>query len=277
MPRHETAPKDPRESSYLRTNYYRRAFENPNIPRLFCEGDSWFSFPKHSNTIDFIEATGRFVMLRLESSGDEVLEILSGKQKEKLREYLADAVKKGIGPHAILFSGGGNDIVGANFRQFIRTVPDGSQPDTDPAATWIHQNRFRHKLVQIEMAYRELADLRDDCAPEAKILVHGYDHPIPRNKGTRYLGMQFGPWMYPTLNDFEVPTQHWSPIAARMIDRFNEMLVGLASDLEDFAYVKAIGAVGDEGWSDEIHPKYDGFKEVARRFMEALKNELASG
>ena len=85
---------------------------HPDWPVIISEGDSWFSFPLHANTIDHLDemANRKISLLRLESNGDELLEIFGSKQKTKLRRYL-----ERYPVEALLFSGGGNDIVGADL------------------------------------------------------------------------------------------------------------------------------------------------------------------
>lgn len=262
-------PRSPQESSYLRVSYHRRASEHPEMPRLFTEGDSWFDFPKHANTIDLLEAPDDLVLLRLECSGDEIVEILSGRQKEKLRDYLEDAVRKGVGPHALLFSGGGYDIIGTSFHQLIRR-----EPEADNAEGWMFEDRVGRKIEQIEAAFHELADLRDNHSPQTKIITHGYDYAIPSPEGARYLGHSFGPWMYPTLVDHGVPERLWQPISKRLIDLFNNMLSNIEAEVPGFVHVDARGVVGEQGWSDELNPKRQGFERVARKIRAAINHAM---
>jgi hypothetical protein len=97
--------------------YQNRHFQRPN---LVAEGDSWFDYPKkwtqRGNIIDHIQSwtRGKANLLRLESNGDEATQMLSNEQRHKLTEVLHDAATKStLRPiDALLFSAGGNDLVG---------------------------------------------------------------------------------------------------------------------------------------------------------------------
>src|SRR5688500_11685314 len=81
----------------------------PGYPVVISEGDSWFSFPVHANLIDHLDdmVGRRMSLLRLERSGDELLSMTTDSKLATLRGYL-----QRYKPHALLFRGGGNDIVG---------------------------------------------------------------------------------------------------------------------------------------------------------------------
>jgi hypothetical protein len=83
--------------------------DHPGYPVVISEGDSWFSFPVHANIIDHLdELVGRRMsLLRLERSGDEMVAMTTDAKLSTLRGYL-----QRYKPHALLWSGGGNDIVG---------------------------------------------------------------------------------------------------------------------------------------------------------------------
>lgn len=103
--------------------------------------------------------------------------MLCGKGYLQMQRILSDPALKFAG---ILFSGGGNDIIGRTLLALLNQSAEGM--------TWmdsINLVRFDRRLQQIENAYHELADLRDDYQPEAYIFTHAYDFPIPGNKPWR--------------------------------------------------------------------------------------------
>src|SRR5205823_3573043 len=98
----------------------------PDWPVIISEGDSWFSFPIHANTIDVLDekmAKRKISLLRLEKDGEKALRIVGGSQKAKLAGFL-----KRYPVNALLFSGGGNDVVGQDLLPLLN--------QKQPGMTW---------------------------------------------------------------------------------------------------------------------------------------------
>src|ERR1700741_1611092 len=89
---------------------------NPTWPVMIAEGDSWLSFPGHANLIDHLDemVNRRMSLLRLADSGDELIEILDAGGWRSLRRRL-----ERYRPDVLLFSAGGNDIVGPELLQYV--------------------------------------------------------------------------------------------------------------------------------------------------------------
>jgi len=252
---------------------------NPTLPVILTEGDSWFSFPLHSNTIDHLRRLGRFNVLRLEKSGDHLLRMLDDKPLRKLGQHMRRTYLRRGGrdyrAEALLMSGGGNDLLsGDELVRYLRTNPNGSNP-TD----FLRVQRVRDKLRQLKIAYEELCDVRDDYNPDCFIYAHGYDYAIPANRPIKILwGLKkIGPWMYkamagqydPTIT---VPPAHRAGVARWLVDEFNTTLASI--NRQRFIHVKTPGTLAANQWSDEIHPKSMGFKAIARVFETALRDQF---
>jgi len=241
--------------------------QHPDWPVVISEGDSWFSFPIHHNTVDFLDdmVQHRISLLRLEKSGDELLSIFTGRQKAKLRRYLGRYPVQ-----ALLFSGGGNDIVGADFLALLKTKT--------PGMTWrdcVHDDRAERKIAQLECAYRELVDIRDDNRPGCVIYVHGYDYAIPTGVGAKLWGIKVGPWMKTYLDEKNItePADQRS-VVAWLIDRFNDMLANLSLEHPNFVHVETRSTLAQNEWNDELHPTRDGFREIAALFKAQLASQF---
>ncbi len=256
----------------------RQIRRNPDLPVIITEGDSWFSFPLHSNTIDHLRRLGSFNLLRLEKPGDHLLRMLDHKPLRKLGKHLARTYLRRGGrdyrAQALLMSGGGNDLLGGDLVRLLRTNPNGSEP-TD----FLLVRRVRDKLKQLKIAFEELCDVRDDQNPDCVIYAHGYDYAIPADRPIRILwGLKkIGPWMHKAMSgqydpNVTVPPAHRAGVARWLVDEFNSMLASITR--KGFVHVETPGTPKANQWSDEIHPKSMGFKAIAERYETALRSQF---
>ncbi|MDD9942928.1 MAG: SGNH/GDSL hydrolase family protein [Myxococcales bacterium] len=241
---------------------------HPDRPVVLCEGDSWFAYPG-TNLVRELHALSRrkMTMLNLQDNGDEVTEMLAGKQRQKLRKRLAR-----YRFDLILFSGGGNDMVGEEFERLLLDAGvGGSWRD------WIRMDRFERRLGQIRDSYLDLIGLRDDGKnPACPIVVHGYDRPHPSPTGFKLAGLNVsGPWMYPGLvkRNITKPADQCR-IAGFCIDAFNDMIRELATEHEHVHYIATPGTLKRTEWADEIHPTRAGFKKLSRKYLPTLRRLL---
>ncbi len=242
--------------------------QHPEWPVVISEGDSWFSFPLHANTIDFLDqfARRKLSLLRLEKSGDEFLTIMSGKQRKRLQRYLGRYPVQ-----ALLVSGGGNDVVGADLLPLLR-----QKTGSMGWEACIRKERVNLRIGRLEDAYKELLDLRDDHRPECVVYVHGYDFALPTGKAAKaFPGVTVGPWIQPQMlergiEDFEDQRK----IVRFLVSRFNDVLKDLAEKRDRLVYVKTPGTLADIEWNDELHPSRKGFEKVAKVFRKELKEQF---
>lgn len=230
---------------------------------MLAEGDSWFDYPLLARGVishldDLIDAD----MLNLAHYGDEVRDIMGVGQRQRLREVLSDP---DFEFDALLFSGGGNDLVGDQLCLWLRDRADVGTP-----AQAFDEGRLNNVLQIVEAGYRDLIALRDELAPECVIFGHGYDFPRPSNKGVCGLG----PWLKPSLDfrGWTDPDEQFE-IARSLLLRINELLVHLeqTAPAGSFVYVRTQGALDpDSDWGNEIHPDSGGFEKIAMEFRNAL-------
>lgn len=243
----------------------------PERPVIISEGDSWFDYPK-CNAIDIIQKSSdpRFNILRLENNGDEMMELMSGKQKHNIASMLKRYRNK---VDVLLYSGGGNDIVGQwDMEFFLKQKTSGMGWEK-----CIKKQRFMRKLTQIKTAWLDLLALRDDHSPETVIITHGYDYPIPRNEGFTIFNFRLvGSWMYPAMVEKGInDPQDQREIAKWMIAGLNTMLNGIAAGKKGFRVANTPGTVAEDEWADEIHPNKKGFEKVAKLLTDQIKEALA--
>lgn len=236
---------------------------HPDWPAILCEGDSWFAYPG-TNLPREIKKLGknRVAMLNLQSNGHEATEMLSGSQRRKLRARL-----QATSFDLILFSAGGNDIVGDEFARFLCDGSQGGAWDT-----LIRKDRFERRLGQIRDAYLDLISLRDDGKnPHCHIIVHGYDRPRPGPRPFRIAGYPIGPWMYPSLIEAHIkrPSDQ-RRIVGYCIDRFNEMLAELSQEHAHVHHIDLRGTLKPKDWANEIHPTRAAFVRLAGKYQPTL-------
>jgi hypothetical protein len=249
--------------------YFAKSIKrHPDWPVLISEGDSWFSYPLRPNVINVLDtrAQRRISLLRLERSGEELLTILSGKQKDKLRRQL-----KRYPVQALLLSGGGNDIVDRNLLPLLR--------EKEPASrTWescIKKGRVKSRLLQLKLAYQELIDIRDDVNEDCMIYTHGYDHAIPTGKGVKIGPIKLGPWLKPYLDRRKInDPMDQRNVIRWLIDSFNEMQIGLAAANPKVVFVDCRGTLGENDWHNELHPHAAGFRSVGALFSAKLDTQF---
>lgn len=243
--------------------------------RVIAEGDSWFDYPlegkpfRSGDVIQRLREIIPFPVLNLALRGDECSSMLGVEQRPRLRTMLEDP---GRDFNVLLFSGGGNDIVGHTFRLWLR---ERSSAGGDPLRA-LNDASFGSILHVVRTAYEDLLDLRDAVAartPNRTITVffHEYDWAIPDGRGV----CGAGPWLKPSLAD-----RGWSDfdearaVVKEALTRFALMLRDISNQYDDVIVVRTQGTLGDKEWHNELHPNRQGFPKIAARFREAIKTRF---
>jgi len=245
---------------------------------LLADGDSWFDYPLG----DPIPGIRTDILAQLPKISGQEPNILSFAHYgdatnvelglTRQQRMVAAIQDPGNGPiDAILFSGGGNDIVGDQFCIWLK---DASSVGNDPAQA-LDATRFPEILGAVEASYLDLIALRDDNLPNAFIFTHGYDFAIP--SGDKACGI--GPWLMPSLQycGWGCPNPG-TQIVKNALLGFSGMLKKLAGDpAKKFVYIETQGTLTDPNqWDNELHPKPDGFTLMARKFLGALRDKFGA-
>lgn len=201
----------------LISDFEKSRRDHPEWPVVISEGDSWFSYADVIGRLDDPRNTALpkdqrpWSLLRLERAGDEVMTILSGAQRSKLRTYL-----KRWPLDALLFSGGGNDIIGPDLLPLLRDFTPGAA-----AQDLVQFARFERRIRQIQDCYRELLDLLSDAGQSCPVLVNSYDYVVPSDRGADLLFVKVsGPWIKPLLEERSIPIALWPDVIRLLIDAF---------------------------------------------------------
>ncbi len=246
---------------------------------IVSEGDSWFAYPKKyfiigkkSNLISYIsKATQEKAnFLSLESNGDEAVDMISGKQKHKLIDILRWHTRKKnrLPVDLLLFSGGGNDIVGENdFERFLNPKDE----TYNSAKEYIKMKRLKRKAKQIALAYQELLDIRDEYSPNTLIITHTYDYPIPSLTGGVFLGglIKTKGWMKRFMDERKIKEEFQADIIKIFMDAIANELLSIRRD--KFIVVDSRETLeGSSEWLNEIHPTSKGFKKISKLILKEM-------
>ncbi|WP_256081873.1 SGNH/GDSL hydrolase family protein [Massilia sp. YIM B04103] len=251
----------------MRTMAGPAALAAPQPLNLIAQGDSWFDYP-----LPFPGASDVIAHLRNVPKGPEILSLAHhGEAAEsmlgvkKLHELLRELRDPQNGHFdAILFSGGGNDLAGDQFRLWVR---DAVSAGSDPAQGLL-QPRVDGVLAVVRAAYEDLAQARDRIDASIPIFVHSYDFALPDGKGV----CGAGPWLQPGLLD-----RGWEALAdgqvivRELLSQFSALLDELQTRHANFIHVKTQGTLGAHDWANELHPTPGGFARITQKFLEALR------
>jgi hypothetical protein len=253
----------------------RRAVKSGRAPKaaarplqVLAEGDSWFDYPVPlfgGGIIPRLENALGVPILNLAEAGDQARYMLGVRERKILIEQLANGCPAGGPWDAMLFSGGGNDIVDNPMVLWIRDFDA-----TRPPAALIHQPRLDAALALVRAGYEDLIALRDSLSPQTHLFFHAYDFVIPDGRGVCF----HGPWLKPTYDIRGFPTQASADAVTRiLLQQFAAIIQSLESSHPNVTFVNGQGTLAPHAssWHNELHPSKDGFKAFARLFHRALK------
>lgn len=235
-----------------RLKIYKKLIKKyPNRIRVVSEGDSWFQHPTVKEIID--NMLERFSVLSLGAAGDDMTDYY--------REAEYRAAIEDENPEFFAFSGGGNDLMGGHFDDYLNQYSD--DVNGEGAVRFINQ-RFYEKVDQLIAIYESMFIEIKTNFPNVTMLVHGYDYVIPRNK-------KKGRWLGKFMENKGISTQEDKQgIIKIIIDTFNERLSALSTNYENVEFLDLRGVVKEYQWHDEIHPNDPGFEQIAVKFINRI-------
>ncbi|MBT5110038.1 MAG: peptidase C14, partial [Rhodospirillaceae bacterium] len=183
----------------------------------------------------------------------------------------------------LLFSGGGNDVVGRyDFDFFIRNKEDGFDWED-----CIRKDRVGLKIDQIDSAYRTLCELTTEYSsnPNITIITHTYERLTPIDEGFALFDLiPLGKaWLHPFMVKKNIADpDDQRRIVGFILNEFKNALFGVANDYgvgrvyeteRDtnralFNVVDTWDTVLAGEWRNEIHPTSDGFEKVAQKIYD---------
>jgi hypothetical protein len=240
---------------------------------MLADGDSWFDYPLPIpvvNQSDIISqlpgvAAVKPVVLNMAHYGDATTTSMGVSMQQRIISQLKEPAN---GPFdAILFSGGGDDLVGDQFCLWLNQAA-GCQNNT---ALAIDISRIGDIFGVIQGAYLDLVGLRNQYAPGIPIFTHSYDFAQPTGTAAP---CGEGPWLKPSL-DFQGWTNFndAAGIVKALLIQFDAMLANLAAAPENkMVHVRTQGTLDPTAdWANELHPTPPGFKKITQCFLASLQ------
>jgi hypothetical protein len=237
--------------------------------QVLAEGDSWFDYPPFvlkGGIVPRLERRLGVPILNLAKAGDEVRYMLGVEERARLAQHLTDGCPAGGPWDVLLFSGGGNDIVGNPLALWLRDYADGVPPPQ-----LIDGPRFAAALTLVRAGYEDLIALRDRLSPDTHLVFHGYDYAIPDGRGVCLNAL--GPWLKPAFDLRGFPSRNAAFATVRaMLERFAETLRALAGPRVTVIDAQGLLPAGDTAWwHNELHPSQPGYDAHTEKFRETLK------
>lgn len=228
------------------------------LPVIVAEGDSWFLHPLVADVIDHLSHS--YAVKSLAAAGDTCGDM------EEQGEILAALASTEA--RVLLFSGGGNDLLGTRFGEWLVPYHDGITPQT------ALNEKYLAMLDTVMESYRTILGPVVRTFPQVRILLHCYDYVIPRSGND-------GKWLGGALEEKGFPDDRQRlkrDIVKRIVDDFHgklEQFITLQEFVGHAEVVNTRNTVGEERWYDEIHPAAEVY-EVAQKFAGHISDVLDS-
>lgn len=251
-----------------RNNYYKditRRFPERTV--IVSEGDSWFQHPLVYDIIDHLSKV--YAIRCVAAAADTLANYFSGDKKRG--DYYLDVLTE-TKPAFFLISGGGNDILGSQFRDFLIDKPYDKGLRGNTNGKEFLKETFGFQISKLMDIYTSMFGLLQTQFPNMKTIVHGYDYPVHldyTNKG--WLGRYM-------IEKGITEAADRRTLIKYIMDEFNTQLSQVVQKFPDSVYYLDVRNTvlfkeGDiDQWYDEIHPNIDGFQSIGLKFIQLIES-----
>lgn len=267
----------------------RRPETNPDHPqyrwRILAEGDSWFTLGGEPpwNLVHSIDFPDQNIVVNLAKPGDTIKSMSDICNNPELWRALSK--RFGYAWHAILLSGGGNDLIDY-AEQLLIPAEKRAGMTINGVADYFYPERIEEVMRYIQRGYTMIAEMRDhpdSACRNAPIITHTYDWTTPNDTPAVLLFLQVGPWLSKAFRKERLPETDWIAASDFLLQHLRRALLDLMAELPNFNVVDtagtlvraARGATGNSNdWLNEIHPNKGGYDKLGRRLGEELHRQL---
>jgi hypothetical protein len=267
--------------------------------QCIAQGDSWFSIgalppTKTTRVLSELALLKSTVIVNCAYPGAKLRRMVDSLQSPYFCRFMAG--KLAMKWHAILFSGGGNDLIEAvgalpsapPEQRLLRTAAERGAGPLTPA-DYLSAPGWATFVDHIGAVFNRLIDLRDSGVNRSTPFVwHNYARVMPRPAPA---GLGFGPWLLPALILYAVPPADQLGVADELLARLRVLIDELAAARQakdaqcavhvadsmsaDIALAEAdtTGVSGD--WVNEIHLTRGGYQKCAGVWQQVLDPLLA--
>lgn len=260
---------------------YNKAVQaHPGAKRALCFGDSWFQYPLLP--VDLNKLLARAFRNTLFMN-----EGVPGRDSAQWKIALP-RIQREIGAFqfdAILLSNGGNDIVGAEMQEFVKTASQAQSAGTNdwgaiPPEVFDHVRleTFQHALEYTVKDIKEIIQYRDATSPKSIVFVHTYDYIYPDGRKYTLGPITAGPWVKPALDRVGLTdAKQQRVVTSWLLDQFARSMKAFASQTPNMRVIDSLGTLSSpKQWGNEIHPTATGFAAIAKKcWVPALTGVLA--
>jgi hypothetical protein len=262
---------------------------NPDDPRyrfrFLAEGDSWFTLGglPVTSLIRALDLPGDAIIVSIANPGDPLRDIADIANNHGLVQQTAQ--RFGSNWDAILFSGGGNDVIDYAKDLVLAPAQRAGKAINDPA-DYVDLGRLDTVLSYLKEGYRRIVAVRDrgdSSCRDVPLVTHNYDRVTPRAAPTFVLGVRKGPWLQPVLSAAQIPPEDWIPLSDFLLGALARTLDELAAELPNFYVAPTLGTLDRAApnttgvsfdWQNEIHPNGGGYEKLSLKLETTLLGAL---
>ncbi len=259
--------QDSRASSALKQSEKK----DQRIWRILGEGDSWIRYTCGFGVMHHLAwmLDKRAACVNIGASGATLRHMMKLPARRQLDNHLRNGLD-GKPWDALVFSGGGNDFAGEEFVNWL--LPYDGQTNPEDA---IDELAFTALLDHLASLYRELGALVSRLSPNTHVFVCAYDFAVPDGRKVPFAG----PWLKPgfdTRKYLPANLAFRAAVVKIMLTRFAEMISSVSVVYPFMHLVPTQGTLSPDknGWDNEVHPTYEGFKAITRVLIAKLEEVL---
>ncbi len=267
--------------------------------QCLAQGDSWFSIgalppTRTTRLLAELKLLQSTVIVNCAYPGAVLHRMVDTTKSPHFRRLLAGRLA--IKWHAVLFSGGGNDLIeavaapptAALSLRLLRTAAERGRGPLAPA-DYLSETGWTTFAEHVGALFNQLIDLRDSGINRGTPLIwHNYARVMPRPAPA---GLGFGPWLLPALDMFGVPAADRLAVSDELMSRLGRLIYSLTDarrtrDPQCGVYVANTAGTGivlaepgstdlSGDWVNEIHLTREGYQKCATAWQQVLDPLLA--